>query len=174
MTLERLFKVSSVMEGLCDFNSWGVGGADRPPGFYLPSLCSERRCRREPFQHHGAVHQPLSVLKVDRTVLTFAAWATSLVVWWNITVFRFALAIKPHSVDVLLIKNMIWALWKARVGPKATLGDQIWSYTTSVLGHLGNKAFQPLWWGKSGKYLHHGDNPNWVTVVQSLPNTAAW
>lgn len=86
--------------GCVDFNSWGVGGADRPPGFYLPSLCSERRCRREPFQHHGAVHQPLSVLKVDRTVLTFAAWATSLVVWWNITVFRFALAIKPHSVLV--------------------------------------------------------------------------
>lgn len=84
-----------MMEGLRDFNSWAVGGADRPPGFQPPSLRSERRCRPEPFQHHGAVHRPLSVLKVDRTVLTFAAWAITLVLWRSITVCRFALAIKP-------------------------------------------------------------------------------
>lgn len=141
------------------------------PLHLIPSQGSERRCCREPFQHHGAVHRPLPVLQLERTAFTFAAWATSLVSWWSITVCCFTTARKPHLVTVL-IRKLIWAHEESQSsGPKAMLGDQIWPYLTVVLGHLGNKAFQLLWWGK---YLHYVDSPNWMTVVQSLPSTAAW
>lgn len=42
--------------------------------------------------------------------------AISLVLWWSITVCHLALAIKPHSGDVLLIKNLIWTHEESQSG----------------------------------------------------------
>lgn len=65
---------------------------------------------REPLQHRGAVQRALPVLKGTGLLPPPPpAGALTLVLWRRITVCRFALAIKPHSVDVLLIKNLIWA-----------------------------------------------------------------